>query len=574
MMSWVSLVHLLHWVATAIFWGLIIYGWRFRSRPAAKAILIFFALSGLWTFAAALVYLIPSLEAKILINRIKMVGVAWLPLSIFSIGVFFNGKWHPHRWLWVLLGLVPLVCGLILISPNHELLVTHYRELVGGSLATHLAYGNGPLFVYYNIYSRVIILWALALLFWGARSFHHKLKMRSYKMGLGILLPFIADSVAVFYIEELRYVQITPTVLAFSGLIMAHIVFNQKGMELIPLGRSWVVENLNDAYLLFDRYANVTDYNPRSEVILPNLGDVFSSRVDDLFAADPIVAQQFHLNRNRDEATFEWERGETIYKVTQKKLYRRQNAFLGWLLVFNDITKTKRVERDLRELAHMKSKFLGIMAHDLVGHVRALSMTSQHLKDQSSSLSAEELNRTAQLIHNSSEAMNQFIQELLYWSRSQQNSISPQLERVEVASIVDAIFHFLRPLAKASHIVLKNDISNDFYINADKNMLGTVLRNLIENGIKYGPQNTTLNVKAKLINQEVQFYVLDQGPSINDDFIEKLFASKDLNHSYIRHPHGLGLELCRDFVHRLGGKIWVDSLQDHPGKAFCFTVPQ
>jgi signal transduction histidine kinase len=118
-------------------------------------------------------------------------------------------------------------------------------------------------------------------------------------------------------------------------------------------------------------------------------------------------------------------------------------------------------------------------------------------------------------------------------------------------------------------------INGDFIVKADRNMICTVLRNLLGNAIKFTPLNGTINVNITLNNENYEISVTDTGTGISDEELSRLFR---IEHKQSKpgteneKGTGLGLILCREFVEKHGGKIWAES-EAGKGSRFVFTLP-
>ena len=124
-------------------------------------------------------------------------------------------------------------------------------------------------------------------------------------------------------------------------------------------------------------------------------------------------------------------------------------------------------------------------------------------------------------------------------------------------------------------ITLNTEIDEDLTVWADVNMLNTVIRNLISNAIKYTHNTGVIDIQVNETDKAIQFVVKDSGVGIDKDIVDKLFkiqhkvSSPGTNNE---RGTGLGLILCKEFIERHGGSIWLTS-ELGKGSAFYFTVP-
>ena len=181
-----------------------------------------------------------------------------------------------------------------------------------------------------------------------------------------------------------------------------------------------------------------------------------------------------------------------------------------------------------------------------------------------------------QLIHNASKRGYNLLENLLEWSRSQTGRIKRIPSKFFVKNIINENINLLNSNAKKKNITLKSDVNDELTAFADINMLTTVIRNLVSNALKFTNSGGSVCIKATDIQEVVQIAVTDTGIGISDENIEKLFRI-DVTHSTSGTENeagtGLGLILCKEFVEKNHGQIWVES-EKGSGSSFIFTLPK
>ena len=142
--------------------------------------------------------------------------------------------------------------------------------------------------------------------------------------------------------------------------------------------------------------------------------------------------------------------------------------------------------------------------------------------------------------------------------------------------MVNTSIQLLNSQASKKNIELVTDINSAYMVNADKNMLDTILRNLVSNAIKFTNVGGMVKVIASEVDEMIQIGVTDTGIGLSEDDLSKLFRI-DVQNSQIgtskEKGTGLGLILCKEFVERHGGRIWVES-EIGKGSQFNFTIPK
>jgi len=176
------------------------------------------------------------------------------------------------------------------------------------------------------------------------------------------------------------------------------------------------------------------------------------------------------------------------------------------------------------------------------------------------------------MIHSSAVQTFRLLENLLEWANSQTGKISFKPSQVNLNELLNDDFTALTDMAIRKNIELKRFIPDDLVIVADRNMIKTVLRNLISNAIKFTPKNGKVGVNALTNDKYIEIAVSDNGIGMTKEIISKLFRI-DSNHltrgTENEKGTGLGLFLCKEFVEKHGGKIWVES---EPGKGSIFKL--
>jgi signal transduction histidine kinase len=235
--------------------------------------------------------------------------------------------------------------------------------------------------------------------------------------------------------------------------------------------------------------------------------------------------------------------------------------------------KVEKQKQELENLNQVQNKLLSIISHDVRAPLNSLQGTLNllklgHLSEAEVQLLVEELGRE---VGNTSSLLNN----LLYWSQNQRQGIYAQPTVIQVADIVRENIQLLQPQANKKRIRLKYDYQNIAEAYADMDMTRLVIRNLVSNAIKFSKFDDSISVKIMTKDRYVAVSVKDNGVGISEEKLPHLFSN--MNYSTLgtanEKGNGLGLMLCKDFVEKNGGKIWVES-QENKGCTFIFTIPQ
>lgn len=238
--------------------------------------------------------------------------------------------------------------------------------------------------------------------------------------------------------------------------------------------------------------------------------------------------------------------------------------------------RAEKSELKLQQLNADKDHFISILGHDLKSPFNNILGFSEILTDEIDNLNKEEIKDIAKNIHKSALITNNLLEEILLWSRTQQDKISFNPLYLSFADICTNILEVLNPIAKAKNITINYPAKDHITVFADNDMLKTVLRNLVTNAIKFTNNDGQINIKAEQKDSNVTISVSDNGVGIAPDNLAKLFNISEVittKGTAKETGTGLGLLLCREFVEKHGGKICVESVVGK-GSDFKFTLPQ
>ncbi|NTW31373.1 MAG: sensor histidine kinase [Bacteroidetes bacterium] len=232
-------------------------------------------------------------------------------------------------------------------------------------------------------------------------------------------------------------------------------------------------------------------------------------------------------------------------------------------------------EYELKELNSTKDKFFSIISHDIKGPLNSFKQITRFLKTSYNTLNDGEKYSYIHEINKSAEQLYSFFQNLLQWSLSQKSMIKFNPEEIDLSVLIFKTTELLKPTADKKRITIVSDIKENSLDFCDKYMILTVLRNLLSNAINFSNHAGTITNKISYKDEFIELSIKDNGIGMSDEDVKKLFKI-DVDHKTIGTSEdkgtGLGLILCKEFIEKNGGKIWVESQADI-GSTFTFTLP-
>jgi signal transduction histidine kinase/predicted negative regulator of RcsB-dependent stress response len=242
----------------------------------------------------------------------------------------------------------------------------------------------------------------------------------------------------------------------------------------------------------------------------------------------------------------------------------------------NEIQKLElESQKNLKELNATKDKFFSIIAHDIKSPF-AVMLSFLNILKRTENYEKEVVMRLVADMEATIKASLSLLANLLEWSRTQRGRIEFAPVNLKLKPTSDWVLSLLGGNAQTKEITIINKVNPAHRVFADKNMLNTVLRNLISNAIKFSYKGGEIRVSSSEENGEIKISVSDCGIGIEPALIDKIFCIDTKTNTLGTAGEkgtGIGLILCKEFVECMGGKIWAES---SPGKGstFCFILPK
>jgi len=317
--------------------------------------------------------------------------------------------------------------------------------------------------------------------------------------------------------------------------------------------------------------------------------------------------QLFHTLNKLEKSQFEFEELANKNKITELK-YENERKFIYVLVVsivvfgffvvllilqqtakknaynlleyknhqISKMNKEIKIQSDdLKQINATKDTFFSIIAHDLKNPFNSILGFTELLIENSQDYTEEKKMKFLKIIKGSTSKASSLLNNLLIWANSQSGNLDFNPQKIDLYQKVSDVISLLEIQAINKDIAISNNIMTLTFVEADKNMLATILRNLISNAIKFTKSDGLIQISSKVSLNLVEITVKDNGVGISQSDIENLFSIEVKNSNVgtaNEQGSGLGLILCKDFVVKHGGKLWVESIVN-VGTEFKFTLP-
>ena len=247
-----------------------------------------------------------------------------------------------------------------------------------------------------------------------------------------------------------------------------------------------------------------------------------------------------------------------------------------------EVFERRRIEASLRESGAALTRsnaeleqFAYIASHDLQAPLRGIigfsQLLTRRLQQQLGDTLDADSREYLQFIEGSAHNLRAIIRDLLEFSRVGRTAAAPQPLSLQVP-LTRALAE-LEPVLRSTGAKVEHGAL--LTVVGEETQLAQLLRNLIDNGIKYVAAGVAprICISCERLGQEVRISVADNGIGVPEEHRERIFQIFQRLHEAEDYPGtGVGLAICRKVVERLGGRLWVECPPEG-GSVFCFTVP-
>ncbi len=333
-------------------------------------------------------------------------------------------------------------------------------------------------------------------------------------------------------------------------------------------------ENFNKIYGITQNNYKI-DFNQFCKFIHPGDLDIIKFNIEEAIKSDKNRNFEFRIIRTDGNIRNISAYGKIVKDETDKPV-----KYIG---VNTDITDFKNAELAIKENEKLllqlnadKDRFISILSHDLRSPFNNLLGLSEILTEDIYKLNIDEIEKLANQIKTTARSTFNLLEDILAWARTQQGTIPFNPQLISFIDICMNILETVNPDANAKNLTINYSAPDGINIFADNDMIKTVIRNLVSNAIKFTNIGGAINIDAEENSENITISVSDNGVGIAPGDMEKLFNISEVlttKGTANEKGTGLGLLLCKEFVEKHGGKIWVES---RPGKGsdFKFILPR
>ncbi len=515
--------------------------------------------------------------------KIEYVGISFLPACWFFFIVKFAGKdeWITSRNLSLVL-IIPLIT-LLLVWTNefHHL---HYRSVSVDSSGPFplLNIERGPWYYFHTLYFYVMLLWGIMLLLNKFRKANKVFKKQNLIILVSAFIPWIANIVYFFGFRPLGHIDVTPFAFISSVLLLSIGLVRFRLLDIIPIAREKVLESMKEGLIVADKKDRIIDLNSEIRGIL-SIGEpsLIGKQLSYILPRQPEFDELIH-SRTGGHMQIEITKNDLpVYlELTLSPLYEEKNVYSGVVILFRDITHRVNAEKQVRlqakelvALNKLKDRLFSIISHDLRSPLLNLFDIIKMMDDDL--ITPQEFSILIPQLSKNVGYTSDLLENLLYWSKSQLQGEVVKPVIINVKAMSENVLHLIERSITEKQINVNNNIDEGSTIYADQDMIQLVIRNLISNAVKFSNRNGKINISSFSDGQFTRLCVEDDGVGISVEDLNKLFEIETFTTRGTDNEQGtgLGLLLCKDFIEKNNGRIWVESAL-LKGSKFFIELPE
>jgi signal transduction histidine kinase len=591
-------------LATVILGALGLHGVsRIRSHGSVFFTIIMFG-GVVWAFAATAELISSGLEAKLFwfdlrISLTPVLMAAWLAGTL---RLTQHPHWihHPRRTL-LELG-IPLAIVFLLNLTNPLLHLVRASEFpVTQGTVTLIRWTQGPLYWLDAGFIYAVSLISFGILIDSSRRTKSLSRSRSLIIFLAMLPTIAATTLNRFGTDPFGLFSQVPLMFLLSALVITWGIFRVRLLDVRPIARNQVLENMDDGVMVVDLQGSIVDFNPvAKQIIEAASGRTPEAGMKAITLFPDWLSWADGFQRTEDRIQFDASAGARDYDVRITPL-RTQRQVVGQIAILHDITERRRAERQAMELEAERQRrdvlesFLRAASHDLRTPITIIN-TSAYLMDRiseklesaaheghagnayahtSAGVSMESLRGKIATIQDCAQRLETIVESMLEISRLE-HAENFQFTPRDLNRFVDEVAQGYQAVAARKELKLTTEYAgNAVPVRVDITEFSKALKSLLDNAIQYTPAGGKITLRTGTSAEQAYVEVIDTGIGIAPDHLPHVFERfyrADPARSVETGGAGMGLAITQQIVRVHGGEITAASVQGE-GSTFRIGLP-
>jgi len=324
--------------------------WRL---PVGRAFLYLMATALVWNVMFMFELASPTLAQKLFFARMQFIAISLLPVAWLNVAIIYTVK--RVTWAhWLLILFIPLVSNIILwFVPFPNIFWGQPHLVSDGQVFSAVDYDYGLWFNYILMpYTYVVLLVALSIMAKALGGAHRVYRNQILMLILGTLLPAVVNIFYILGISPIPYVNMSTAVLSVTGVLVGWALFRYRFLDLTPIARDMVIENMSDGLLVLDIHERIVDFNVAAMQMLGFTGSLMGKPVVELVQAEIGTKIKSLLTSDEPQSQVELAHMDSrAYDIKVQRLHGIPGYENGSIVTFHDVTEREDLYHQVKELA-------------------------------------------------------------------------------------------------------------------------------------------------------------------------------------------------------------------------------
>lgn len=555
-----------------------------RLGDSTRWIALTMLSASIWGFFYGLELSSSSKELMLLNIKFEYIGILLTPAFWLIFCMKYTGLEPKNiKLITFLILAMPLISYVILLTNEFHHL--HYAEtsVLNSVPFPVLKIKIGPWYLVNIVYSYSAFFIGFYIFWIRFRFANPFYKTQTKLIFLAGLFPILINLLyQTGIIKIYSEIDLTPFAFLLSYSILAFAIIKFNLFSIKPIAKDKIIEAITRGVLVIDSKMNIIDYNSAIQKFFDDPDSIRSgNNLKNIFAEFPVILDLIKSNVHETIDIQDREReNRIIVRIESIPLFEKKSSQSGTVLLFEDITTQvstnetlQNQAQELRQLNDLKDKYFSIISHDLKGPIFGVKELI-HLT-QSGLISQEEFMEMMPEISKNMENVAILLENLLAWTSSQIRGEFIQMTNFNLIPLMIQQKNLLDRIAKGKEIKIHVDNSRESWVFADKNMIELVIRNLLNNAVKFSGLKGEIRMFTSEEGDYIKICVEDNGSGISEENLAKLrngisFTTRgQLNET----GTGLGLILVSEYVEKNKGFLEISSKLNQ-GTTFCILIPK
>jgi len=557
-----------------------VYSLRYRKSPGIFIYCLLLLSFFFYSFGYAFELQARDTASILFWLRVEYLGISFIPSLLIMLALHYTGRTKFLKPGIIAVLLLYGFVSLFMQFTNFKGLYYQNLNLLYNENLAFSDFGHGPWYWVHQTMMNLMLLISTVLYLIHFIKTKGSNRIRATIMLVSCIILYVINLV---YISGYRPYNIDVNPFSFSlvGFLFAMCIFRFQLLEYLPITLEHVFDSMADGVVIIDNHGNLVNYNQSATRLFPGLNQRMKGEpLDITFKGLPPLSElkdgyekEIEIPENDSPAYFH---------IRVVSLKNDRNRSKGWTVIFTNVTERRlkenrlvNKEKELKGINANKDKFLAIIGHDLRNSFHLMINLSKILISNIEKDNKEGALKKATIIYETSLGTYHLLQNLLEWALLQQKGMQVKKTSQNITALVIEEVQGLKTLYEQKELTVSHITEEPIMAMADREMIKTILRNLISNAIKYSYPGGNISITEFMKPDSVTVSIRDNGTGMTTEELELLFGPDGIlskKGTAAEVGTGLGLRLCHEFVQLHQGEITVTS-QPEKGSTFSFTIP-